>query len=217
MASSLLLAAALERLGRGFASRLLGRVLQVALVAATLSWPFRVLLMQIRDWRGQPLVKSDQWQYVSGWPAGSATQEALADLRVFAAREGPIVVVTNHVAGVPTDAIWLYLEKEPGISLYFVDWMDRLPILYSPSGSDWFLFRSRFHHFDPATRMVRVPSDLPVLFVSMEQYRLAPEAPGPVEGILARLDPRAQRLGRYSNPESPRVRVPDRVVLYRLH
>ncbi|HSS45409.1 MAG TPA: hypothetical protein VLO07_08715, partial [Thermoanaerobaculia bacterium] len=70
---------------------------------------------------------------------------------------------------------------------------------------------------DPATRMVRIPSQMPVLFVSMEQYTLAPQAPASVEGILARLDPGARRLGRYSNPESRRGSAPDRVVLYRLH
>ncbi len=203
-----------ERLAGTFGIRR-SATLPVALVAVTLAWPLVSTALSLSDWRRQLLVRSDRWQYVSGWPAGEATRQALAHLKSLSRGHRPIVVITNHLAGVPTDAVWVYLEGVPGVSVFFVEWMDRRPIL-GARGPSWFMLRSRFHHWVPGTMMVKIPDNVPVFFVSNDRYTGPGGVAVPAEQLLSPLNPSLSEVARYSNPQTDPDLAHSQVVLYRL-
>jgi hypothetical protein len=144
-----------------------------------------------------------------------ATREAIGALRAVASREGTIIVITSVTAGVPTDAVWVDFDGEPGISVFFVNWADRLPVLYSPDSTDWVLLRSRFHHFDPRTVMVRLPPRVPVFYVTAD-HRAGPAAVGRETKRLAIRNPDLREVARFSNPPMEAGGAIDDVVVFRL-
>jgi hypothetical protein len=62
------------------------------------------------------LLKTDFWQYISGWPSGYGVKEA-ADWLNNESQKQPIVVVTRADSGNPEDAMFVYLSKNKSILL----------------------------------------------------------------------------------------------------
>jgi hypothetical protein len=88
-------------------------------LALLLAWPLYDVVNGIADWRKQTLTTADRYQYVDGWPAGTATEQAAAWLAARA-REAPINVVTGNEWGLPADGIWVMLDRNPRVRLFFV-------------------------------------------------------------------------------------------------
>ncbi len=182
-----------------------------AVLLAVLAWPARSILLQALDAARQPLTRSDQWQYVSGWPAGVASMRAVEAIGAMAAR-GPVIVVTSHVVGTPDDVLWTYLDGRPNVRLYFVTWALRSPILRPAGGPDTFLFLTGFHGIAPAGKRVTVRPGVPILYVGMDPY------PSPLGGIPAadsvgRLNPDMEEVARFENPPAPGIAHRDAIVI----
>lgn len=62
------------------------------------------------------LLKTDLWQYISGWPSGYGVKEA-SDWLNQEAKKQPIVVITRADSGNPEDAMFVYLGKNKNIFL----------------------------------------------------------------------------------------------------
>jgi 4-amino-4-deoxy-L-arabinose transferase-like glycosyltransferase len=215
LAAALLATSAIEALRGRIASPSLRAALAGLFVAAIAIWPALSLSAQIRTPERQRFVKADRWQFVSGWPAGGATREAIRALRAIASRENAIVVVTSNTAGVPTDAVWVEFDGEPGISVFFIDWADRLPVLHSPAAPGWVLLRAQFHHFDPRTVMVRLPPRVPVFFV-VADHRVGSADAGREAKRLAVRNPELTEVARFSNPPMEPGGAIDDVVVFRV-
>ena len=87
--------------------------LTCAVVAA---FPLFLMIRGAADWRQEHLVESDRYQYNEGWPAGFATEGAIAWLERRAAA-GPIVIVTSDEWGLPADAVWLHFDRDPRVKM----------------------------------------------------------------------------------------------------
>ncbi|MCL2649226.1 MAG: glycosyltransferase family 39 protein [Phycisphaerales bacterium] len=88
------------------------------LFASLLIAPIRQLGLQSTHWQRQVMVGHDTYQYLAGWTAGGPAQLAIQTLRQLAATE-PITVITDDTWGTPADAVWLYLARDPRVTLYF--------------------------------------------------------------------------------------------------
>jgi hypothetical protein len=62
------------------------------------------------------LLKTDFWQYVSGWPSGYGVKEA-SDWLNTESQKQPIVVITRADSGNPEDAMFVYLSKNKRLML----------------------------------------------------------------------------------------------------
>lgn len=83
------------------------RAVACALVAA---FPLFLTLRGAADWRQERLVASDRYQYNEGWPAGYATQQAIAWLETRAT-----TVMTSDEWGLPADAVALHFDRNPRV------------------------------------------------------------------------------------------------------
>lgn len=87
-------------------------------VAIVLLWPLYDVINATVDWRSQTLTNADRYQYIDGWPAGGATEQAVAWLTARA-HESPIDVVTTNEWGLPADGVWLMFDRDPRVRLFF--------------------------------------------------------------------------------------------------
>ena len=103
----LLVACGLATLPRRLAARLRGVLARA---------PAPEVWLQDTDRSGQRLTAQDRGQYITGRPAGAATEEAIAWLRARAA-QGRIALLTGDEWGVPADAVWLAFSGDPRVQL----------------------------------------------------------------------------------------------------
>ncbi len=133
----------------------------IVLFALMILLPMWEIGRQARQWWNQTLTAQDNYQYVSGWPAGSATREAIIHLADLAT-VGPVIVITNNGWGTPADAVWVYMSRMRNVTLYYSDHAEVLtpgsqPGTYSLRRDKW-LF--------PPYQDVRFPPQVPVLYVT---------------------------------------------------
>jgi len=111
--------------------RAVGRVMAVVLWGFVVALPLDELRKQAFDWRNQTLTlhgeaRSDRYQYITGWTAGTGTRDALAYLEQ-AAEAGPVVVITTDGWGTPADALWAYLDGRKNVQMFYVSDMMARP------------------------------------------------------------------------------------------
>lgn len=186
--------------------------LQAAILLALLVWPLRSIVLQDTRFERQPFARSDRWQYVSGWPAGSASRRAVEWIERSAAH-APLVVVTSHLTGTPDDVVWTYLEGRRNVRLYFVSWSLQSRIL-RPASPDTFFLQSGFHEAVAATRLVTLAQGVPIFFVGMDPWPSA-QSGIPASRIEA-LNPGITRVARFENPPMASLPHPDAVVIDQL-
>jgi hypothetical protein len=152
----------------------------------------------VRDWRTAPWTPIDRWQLVSGWPAGTATEEAIDFLKKKAAVGGALVL-TPEISGNPTDSVWLLLEGAPGIDLAFA--MDALhaPLLApAPGHPDSWQARDDLLR-GGAPRVIPFRPRRLTLFVTSDPI-LTPSGWQPASSFFSRLNPGLVPLARFQNP-----------------
>ncbi len=178
-----------------------------------LLWPIRDIGLAARDWREQPLVPRDRWQFVSGWPAGAATEAAVKYLRRLS-REREIVLLIPRNEGNPMDTLWLYFSGARRVRAYSVGDIFREPLLRKAVGpGNRFLVDGDPWRRLPA-RAVSLPEDLPIYHVSPEPiYTL--QGAGAADVLLRERNPQIQEVARFGNPLVGQASS-DGVVLYRL-
>ena len=110
----LILAAAI-----GLADVIRRPVVVAAAVLALSIMPLHAIWLQATKWDRQPLLPRDHWQYVSGWPAGYAMEQALRWVEARLRHERP-TLVTGEGWGIPDDVVWLRYVDDPRVSLRFV-------------------------------------------------------------------------------------------------
>jgi 4-amino-4-deoxy-L-arabinose transferase-like glycosyltransferase len=98
----------------------------ILILAGLLILPIREIGGQTRNWRAQTLTVQDHYQYIVGGSSGLAVQSAIRTLE-GSAKNGPLVVITDAGWGNPTDAAWVYLSRNPNVSLYY-----RIPEIDGP-------------------------------------------------------------------------------------
>jgi len=167
-----------------------------------------------RDWRDWRLLPIDRLQFLSGPPAGFASEAAAGALRRIAAepaeRPEGIAVLTPGVSGNPTDAVWVLLGRDPRIRLSYAPDALARPLL-PDAGADG----TRRLPGDVRDRLARpeaIPAATPV-------YAVVPDPlftrSGWVDAVpfLSRLNPRLSEVARFRNPEEPGSPVNAVVVL----
>lgn len=173
------------------------------LFLAVVSWGAVEIARGETDWRRWRLLPVDRRQFVSGWSAGRASEGAAAFL-ARRARERPISVVVPHVSGNPADAIWLLLEKEEDVRLFYAQDFLRLPAS-AVRGDVW--------TGGPPTALDR---ERPVFFVSQDPVFLGREGWAPAWGVVPPLNPGARLVARFENPPDEQGKVESAVTLFRL-
>jgi 4-amino-4-deoxy-L-arabinose transferase-like glycosyltransferase len=192
-------------------------LVRFAALAALLLLPLRSLALQDADWQRQPMTRSDRWQYVSGWPAGLASRQAVDALRELARHRGPLVVILSALPGTPNDVVWVYLEGERNVSLFFVPWAFQSSILVEPpSAPGRFVLFSGFHDKVVHRRLVEFPHGATVLFVAVDPYPAEEGGTVTAGSVLAPRNPGLAEVARFSNPPMGLPHAPDSVVIYRL-
>jgi hypothetical protein len=140
---------------------------------------------------------------VSGWSAGAASESAAAFLQ-REARERPIAVIVPHVSGNPSDALWLFLENDPAVRLFYAEDFLRLPVL-RVKGDVW---------IDASA--TTLPDNQPVFFVTQDPAFLGREGWAPAAGVVLPLNPGARLSARFENLPNEEGAVESSVSIYRL-
>jgi hypothetical protein len=154
----------------------------------------------VGDWRTAPWTELDRWQLVSGWPAGAATEEAIALLRkrAAAAPEG-VLVLTPEITGNPVDAVWALLEGAPGIELAFATDALHAPLVApAPDHPGWWPAREDLIR-GGAARLFPIRSHKQILFVTSDPILMS-AGWRPAGEFFARLNPGLVSIGRFENP-----------------
>ena len=125
--------------------------------------PMRDMGRQSHDWENQTLTERDRYQYITGWPAGQASQRAIQFLSIVAS-ESPITVITDHHWGTPSDALWVYLSRKPNVRLYYISWLGTEPILQRAADGTVKLRADKWLYTKPES--VRLSPEVPVLFLT---------------------------------------------------
>jgi hypothetical protein len=193
--------------------RKLGRVGGGLVVAAVLAWPVRDVLGQLVDWKSQTLAAIDRSQFVSGWPAGFSTEEAVRYLERLEMTQR-ILVLTSPDSGNPTDAVWLLLEGRPGIELASARSLDQ-PIFETSALTPGVLRVFGDLRRGSPPRDIPVDPSTPILYVSPEILLTRSGAETP-EAHWRRFHPSFRRVARFSNPPYPDGRLGDAVGVYRI-
>jgi hypothetical protein len=119
--------------------------------------PVRDTFVQVTRWQRQHLLPVDRWQYISGWPAGGAMEDAYRwlDARI---RVTPSTLITGEGWGIPDDAVWVRYEGHPRAALRYVASNQGVPTLgTTPTFS---------RTLDPASTELAVPAHGPVYYVA---------------------------------------------------
>ncbi|HEY4229434.1 MAG TPA: hypothetical protein VGO79_04635, partial [Thermoanaerobaculia bacterium] len=167
-----------------------------------------------RDWREWRLLPIDRLQFLSGPPAGFASEAAADVLRRIAMEQAErperIAVLTPGISGNPTDAVWVLLGRDPRIRLSYTD--DALARPLPPDADANGMRRLRGDARDPLARPEAIPAGTPL-------YAVVPDPlftrAGWVDAVpfLSRLNPRMSEVARFRNPEEPGSPANDVVVL----
>ncbi len=134
-----------------------------------LAWPARDLWRQLADWRSTTLSPLDRWQYVTGWPAGFATEGALAWIRDRAAAS-PLVLVTPDVSGNPGDAAQVLLRKNPRIARFSASRAVGGPVLVPAPAVPESVFLSEDLRRMTSPAAVRLPGGAAVYFLTPDPF-----------------------------------------------
>jgi hypothetical protein len=218
----LLLAAAflLDRMVRGIrglvGGAIPGRAAVAVVILALLAWPLVSIADQDTRWDRQWLVRADRWQYVSGWPCGLASRQAVDFLRALAGAN-PIVIITTESLGTPNDVVWTYLDRTRNVSLFFAPWALEAPILRpAPGQPGRFFVNADLHDLWYRKEVVSVRPDVPILFVSMDPYPKPDGETASAESLLRPRNPQMQEVARFENIPMDLPHRVDSVVVYRL-
>lgn len=152
-------------------------VICIFLMLMAYGWPVYDTNKQIRHWPTQTWVSEDRWQYMTGWPGGFASRNAIAYLRQEM-KNGPIVVITNNGWGTPADAVWAYLDGLPNVQMFYVDWAERQAILQPvDAAAGQYSLLARKWRYTPA-ETVTLKAGAPIFYVtgSPLKDKAAPEA-----------------------------------------
>ncbi|MCA1580486.1 MAG: glycosyltransferase family 39 protein [Acidobacteria bacterium] len=197
VAGGCLAAWVLARARRPETAPLLRRAVFV-LAAALLVWPARDLYRQAKDWRSSPLSPPDRWQYVTGWPAGFATEQALAWLRGRASAT-PLVLVTPDVSGNPGDTAQVLLRGESRIARYAApNAVTGEVLVAAPDLPGAFLLSGDLRKMEPPAA-VRLPAGRPVYFLAPDPF-LTRNGWRPAREFFGAANPGIDAVARFENP-----------------
>lgn len=180
------------------------------LLPVVLAWPAHDIYGQLSDWKTQKLASSDRWQFISGWPAGFATEKVVAHLLEMG-RRAPTFVVTSPDSGNPPDTLWLRLEGKTGVALGAARALDLPLVLPDPVENGLVVFSGDPRRGEAAVP-VRAPSGAPLLFVSREEI-YTKEGLVRAEDHWRRFHPALHEVARFENPPYPDGRPGDAVVV----
>jgi 4-amino-4-deoxy-L-arabinose transferase-like glycosyltransferase len=171
----------------------------VAGCAALFALPVADCLRQIRDPLRARWVAEDRAQFVEGWTAGAAVQEAERFLRGV---RGEVVVVDVVSLVFPNLALDVRMRGSPGVQTYFAEW----PGLLDDLREAWPVsrrlhLRTDYRPWKPASE-VEVPGSTAVFVVSPDPVYSA-EAPESVESLLGGLGRSVAERRRFQNPPGP--------------
>ena len=189
-------------------------LLGASALALLFAWPVRDLALQCFQWRVQILVAEDRWQYVTGWPAGLATEQAMAWLLRRAAEE-PLVVVTPDVSGNPGDTARVLLGRERRIALFSSsDAVTGRILTPAPGLPGAFLLSGDLRKMVPPAP-VRLPRGEPVYFLAPDPFLTRSGWRRAAEFFRA-FEPGISVAVRFENPPGPSGALTDSIVLLRL-
>ena len=191
-----------------------GKTARLALTGALLVWPLYAIFLQATRWIEQPLVPLDRWQFVSGWPAGFATERSVEFFRALAG-ERQIVLFIPRNEGNPMDTLWLSFWHNPSVLSFLLGDVFTEPLLRVGASPGSLLVDA-----DPRRRE---PSRSLVLSSSLPIYTASPDPILTLQGRVAAKDlllprnPRLQEIARFWNPPPRDSATPsDGIVVYRL-
>lgn len=192
-----------------------GRVLlRASALALLFAWPVRDLALQCFRWRAQTLVAEDRWQYVTGWPAGFATEQAMAWLRRRAAVE-PLVLVTPDVSGNPGDTARVLLGRDRRIALFSSpDAVAGRILPPAPGLPGAFLLSGDLRKMVPPAP-VRLPRGEPVYFLAPDPFLTRSGWRAAAE-FFPEFAPAISQAARFENPPGPSGAPTDSIILFRL-
>jgi 4-amino-4-deoxy-L-arabinose transferase-like glycosyltransferase len=150
---------------------------------------------QAAHWPAQTLTARDNYQYISGWPAGRASQRAVSWL-LETASAGKLIVITDNGWGTPADALWVYLSGRENIQLYYTDRGRILDPTEGPPGGEAWLRPNKW--LFPPYEKVAFPPDVPILYV-------ASESGGPAIDRLREKNPGIKPLITFKGVANPRT------------
>jgi hypothetical protein len=185
-----------------------------ALLVAVAAWGVIDIWRGERDWTKWRLLPVDRTQFVSGWPAGAASEKA-AEFLEARSRERPITVVMPGVSGNPSDAVWLLLDGRPRVRLFHAVEFLRSPILRPVLPHGTVVLRRDVWTGAPPEAVRFAPQE-PVFFVCPAPVSRRREGWTPTDRIVAERNPDARFVARFENPAGPEGWVESSVVLFRL-
>jgi hypothetical protein len=198
-----------------FLDRISPRIAPAAVIAlALVAWPVHGLALQNWRWTRQSLVAVDRWQFITGWPAGAATQAAVEFLR-REAQKARLALVVPRNEGNPMDTLWLDFSRDPSVQAFGVGDVLREPLIRDGDRPGTVLAED-----DPWRR--NRPRSI-ALVPGMAVYHVSPEpiyTPGGAvrsAELLSRFNPSLAEVARYWNPRDAATGRPtDGVVVYRV-
>jgi 4-amino-4-deoxy-L-arabinose transferase-like glycosyltransferase len=171
----------------------------VTACAALFILPVADCLRQTRDPLRARWVAEDRAQFVEGWSAGAAVEEAERYLRGV---RGEVVVVNVVSIVFPNLALDVRLRGTPGVQTYFAGWPDLLEDLReSWAESHRLRLRNDYRTWKPASE-VAIPASTAVFVVSPDPVYSA-AAPESVESLIRGLDDSVAESRRFQNPAGP--------------
>lgn len=177
------------------------RAAGAALALGFVAWPVLDLVRPWIDWKQTTLVPIDRWQYVTGWPAGAAT-EAAAQFVIARARARPVLLLTPEISGNPTDGLWVLLAHRDRIVLRGTpDSIDRPILVASRQTPGQFLLRGDIREMKPP-RDESLPPDAEVDFVCPDPV-VTRQGSFATESYLRERNPELRLLARFENPRDP--------------
>lgn len=190
-----------------------GRWFAPALLAVVVVWGLNDVWRGVTDWRRWRLLPVDHTQFVSGWSAGYASERA-ADYLVEVSRRTPICVILPKISGNPSDALWLRLDKNSNVRLFYAEDFLNLPVLAPTDaghvrlqGDIWAGRPIESVHLDPASA---------VLFVSTDPVFLGYAGWASAASVVLPRNPGARILARFENPPAADTARPNAVLVFRV-
>jgi 4-amino-4-deoxy-L-arabinose transferase-like glycosyltransferase len=191
-----------------------GKAAPLALTGALLVWPLHAIFLQTTRWIEQPLVPVDRWQFVSGWPAGFATERSVEFFRDLA-REKKIVLFIPRNEGNPMDTLWLSFWHNPPVLSFSLGDVFTEPLLRAGASPGSLLVDANPRRQEPSRSLV-LPSSLPIYTASPDPILTLQGRVAARELLLPR-NPRLQEVARFWNPPPRDSATPtDGIVVYRL-
>lgn len=184
-----------------------------ALLAVVVVWGLNDVWRGVTDWRRWRFLPVDHTQFVSGWSAGYASERA-ADSLIEVSRKTPIRVILPKISGNPSDALWLRLDKNPNVRLFYAEDFLNLPVLGSTAAG-----RVRLQGDIWAGRpieSIRLDPDSSVLFVSTDPVFLGHAGWAPAATVVLPRNPGARILARFENPPETGAARPNAVLVFRI-